>query len=269
MRVDKNTCSKETGVKNTMVRRNKKRQMAAGAFSVLLLLLSWQTTVLGVTQYDCENNVHAYEVTIEKEAAETEDGVRRYSCVLCGDTYEEVIPMYGHVFGEWVEETEATCQTPGQRYRVCIQHEHETQVRETEAIAVSDHQYEVQEQEATCSEAGQITYTCIWCGDIYTEETAATGHQFGAWIVAEEATASAEGYRYRVCANDPTHIEEEVIPPLSTPINTADVLLTGANISVAWVFGVSIARDCSVLVWHNRKMKAFLKLKNAKGGLRP
>lgn len=44
-------------------------------------------------------HVHAYTETI-KEPTCTEDGAKIYTCE-CGDTYSEVIPALGHLFGKW------------------------------------------------------------------------------------------------------------------------------------------------------------------------
>ena len=45
-------------------------------------------------------------------------------------------------------------------------------------------------------------------------ETAVTGHAWGEWEVVKQASASEEGLMRRVCANDPSHVEEEIIPKL-------------------------------------------------------
>ena len=39
-----------------------------------------------------------------------------------------------------------------------------------------DHEYELTENTATCTEAGTATYTCTKCGDSYTEDVPAKGH---------------------------------------------------------------------------------------------
>ena len=42
----------------------------------------------------------------------------------------------------------------------------------------------------------------------------ATDHDWGEWEVVTEPTTETEGLRRRVCKNDPSHVEEEVIPKL-------------------------------------------------------
>lgn len=45
-------------------------------------------------------------------------------------------------------------------------------------------------------------------------DIAASGHAWGEWEVVKQASANEEGLMRRVCANDPSHVEEEIIPKL-------------------------------------------------------
>ncbi len=71
----------------------------------------------------------------------------------------------------------------------------------------------------TCTEAGGYDKV-IYCANCPAElsrrhvETAATGHVWGEWQVIKQATVSEEGLMRRTCANDPSHVEEEIIPKL-------------------------------------------------------
>ncbi|MBE6574160.1 MAG: hypothetical protein E7652_07190 [Ruminococcaceae bacterium] len=62
-------------------------------------------------------HVHSYE-EITTPASCTEDGEIVYTC-SCGDSYSEVIPAIGHLFGEWETVIEATATTDGEERRVC------------------------------------------------------------------------------------------------------------------------------------------------------
>ena len=70
-----------------------------------------------------------------------------------------------------------------------------------------------------CTSAGvydEVT-RCALCGMELSRthvETAATGHTWGEWEVIKQATTSEEGLMRRTCTNDPSHVEEEVIPKL-------------------------------------------------------
>ena len=56
------------------------------------------------------------------EPTETENGIRTYTCSICGHTKTEVIPAVGHVhnYGSLVPRVEPTCNTPGhEAYYYC------------------------------------------------------------------------------------------------------------------------------------------------------
>ena len=61
------------------------------------------------------------------------------------------------------------------------------------------HSYESRvTKEATCTESGTKTYICL-CGDSYTEQLAALGHEFSAWKDIEAATYTEHGVSVRFC----------------------------------------------------------------------
>ena len=67
-----------------------------------------------------------------------------------------------------------------------------------------DHKYKLTENTATCLEDGTATYTCIKCGDSYTESVAATGHSFttkASSSKATDATCTAAATYYVRCDN--------------------------------------------------------------------
>lgn len=68
----------------------------------------------------------------------------------------------------------------------------------TEDPGEHTHTYEkTDEQAATCTEDGWITYTCS-CGDSYTDVIPAAGHQFTETVV--DATCTEAGYIEKVCS---------------------------------------------------------------------
>ena len=89
-------------------------------------------------------------------------------------------------------------------------------VRTEEAAAAEPHVHDYQStvtKERSCTEPGEISYTCKGCGDTWTE-TVPAGHAWGAWTVTQPATGTAEGEQARVCSVCGT-AQTEVIPPLS------------------------------------------------------
>ena len=97
---------------------------------------------------------HSYTETITKQPTCTEAGEKTYTCD-CGDTYTVVIPATGHHYGD-----DDKCTGCGE---LNPDHKHSY----TETIT----------KQPTCTEKGEKKYTC-GCGDSYTEEIAAKGHNF-------------------------------------------------------------------------------------------
>ncbi len=65
----------------------------------------------------------------------------------------------------------------------------------------------------TCTEPGIETYTCD-CGDSYTEEIPAKGHDEGEWSTVVEPTCTTEGKKVLKCTTCGEVLKEEVIPAL-------------------------------------------------------
>ena len=74
------------------------------------------------------------------------------------------------------------------------------------------------DKEPTCTENGSQSIHCDVCNAINQDRVRvikATGHKWSAWEVTKEASETEEGSRRRVCENDATHVEIEVIPVLA------------------------------------------------------
>ncbi len=69
---------------------------------------------------------------------------------------------------------------------------------------------------ATCTVPGNTAgWYCEDCGCyISGEAQPALGHSWGEWVVVKQATTDETGLMRRTCANDPSHVEEQVIPKL-------------------------------------------------------
>ena len=136
-------------------------------------------------------------------------------------------PEHQHQFGDWQIVTEASCFQDGLLRRVCACSEEETKV----SPMFGSHDYiETSRTESTCTELGQIEYSCSRCGDFNCEELplgdhtysseyssdenghwkSATcfhsdlkkdyeEHSFGNWQTIEEATCENDGLEKRVC----------------------------------------------------------------------
>lgn len=78
----------------------------------------------------------------------------------------------------------------------------------------AQHEFQVEILEyATGEKDGLREYTCIYCGDSYTEIIPRTGHRFGEYLIKQEADCAHEGVRYRICEH--CGLEEHEIIPFS------------------------------------------------------
>ena len=166
---------------------------------------------------------HEYQSAVTKEATCTEAGIRTYTC-SCGDQYTEEIDAAGHqeVKDPAVEPTETTeGKTEGSHCGVCGE-----VLKAQESIPAlgkpeePGHRHTYQSavtKEATCTEAGIRTYTCS-CGDQYTEEIDAAGHQEvkdPAVEPTETTEGKTEGSHCGVCGE--VLKAQESIPALGKP----------------------------------------------------
>ena len=120
---------------------------------------------------------HNYHSVITKPTC-TDKGYTTHTCSNCGDIYtDNEVAAKGHIAG-----AEATC-TANQTCTVCG----------TELKAAIGHDYDVTVIAPTCTEKGYTKYTCLNCGDSYTEnEVAAKGHTPGAEATCTEPQKCTE-----------------------------------------------------------------------------
>ncbi|WP_294571232.1 CAP domain-containing protein [uncultured Subdoligranulum sp.] len=105
--------------------------------------------------------------TVITPATCTTEGVRTYTCALCGATKDEAIPALGHAFGEWQTTKEPTCTEPGEQTRTCTR----CGETETQPVAMLGHTWDagVVTTEPFCNKEGVMTYTCTVCQATRTE----------------------------------------------------------------------------------------------------
>lgn len=125
----------------------------------LVVVLSFVLTGCG-----CE---HEYdEGKITKEATCKKEGVKTFTCQLCGEEKTEAVPLAEHTYDSGKVTKEASCTEEGERTLTCKVCGNE----KVEAIKMKDHDYEEKiTKEATFTEEGIKTFTCKTCGDSYTK----------------------------------------------------------------------------------------------------
>ncbi len=147
----------------------------------------------------CKHQWDAGKVT--KEANCCTEGLIHYTCTLCGEGRDAVVPVNPdvHTGVTHVENAkEPTCMTPGYSGdQVC---ECGRIVGVGVEIPVVDHVYEETVTPPTCTEDGYTTYTCVYCGDSFTEVTDwAMGHIYDAGVVTKAPTATENGEKVHTC----------------------------------------------------------------------
>lgn len=78
-------------------------------------------------------------------------------------------------------------------------------------------------KDATCTEKGEIAYTCTVCGEKRIEETEASGHEWGEWQTVQEATCTEQGTKERTCSRCSETEMEKVPAQGHDPVSTTAI----------------------------------------------
>ena len=111
---------------------------------------------------------HEYDSgVISKEATCTDEGIKTFTCTLCGGTYDETINIVPHTFDEGTITKEPTCNEKGVKTFTCTK----CKTTKEEEIPCIEHTYtDKVTLEPTFDTEGVRTFTCEVCGEKYTEE---------------------------------------------------------------------------------------------------
>lgn len=144
-----------------------------------------------------DGSIHIHDESIVEGYAATcyADGMSNgLACSLCGEVFTEqhVIESKGHELRD--EVVPATHDCKGYTLTSCENCDYSKVGSWTDAL---DHDYaEEVTKEATCTEDGEITFTCD-CGESYTQPLPKTGHDCEA--VVTDPTCTEEGYTTYTC----------------------------------------------------------------------
>ena len=141
---------------------------------------------------------------ITKEATETEEGVKTYTCKICGETKTESIPVTSHHWDQGTITKKATCTENGEKMYRCT--DADCDKTYVEMIPATGHQHtEVRDKkDATCEKDGYSGDTyCKDCGQLISKGAVvkATGHSWDSGKVTEAATCKKEGTKTYACKN--------------------------------------------------------------------
>ena len=172
---------------------------------------------------------HSYEEKITLEPTAETAGIKTFSCIYCGHSYEEIIPVL----------------------ELTSEHVHSFKI--TKNI------------EPTCDTAGEKIEECSICGEIVISESKAIGHKYGEWIVDKKENFFEDGHRYKVCEHNENHIIEEIIPKRITgEVTPVAVGLNIGNLAFILLWIIMIGAELRILKWERTeraKRKAYLSKK--------
>ncbi len=168
------------------------------------------TTELDVIIFAFSHPLENLVKTERVEPTHTEDGnIEYYTCTLCGDSFSEescvnevesvVIPASGHNHGDWITDTEATCDTDGLMVRICSCGD-----RIEQAIPATGHSYGnwQTETESDCENDGLRVRICSVCGDRIELVIPAIGHDYElSYTDPTDDTLGYTTYTCKVCGD--------------------------------------------------------------------
>ena len=140
---------------------------------------------------------HDYKAVVTEPTCEG-IGYTTYTCSVCGDSYvDDIVKALGHDYEEVV--TAPTCDKMGYTTHTCKACGVSFVDSFTEAL---DHDFvKTVTKEPTCTEEGEMTFTCAHegCGETYTQPIPKTDHELEETKV--EATCTEYGYVTYSCKN--------------------------------------------------------------------
>lgn len=135
------------------------------------------------------------------------NGVKTYTCTVCGATKTEDIPGPGHIFTDIV--TEPTCTARGYTTYICACG-YSYIGNYVDALGHDWNAGEVT-TEPTCTANGEKTFTCTACGETKTVITDALGHDYAVTVV--KATCTTAGYTRYTCTVCQHNFITELVQP--------------------------------------------------------
>lgn len=125
-------------------------------------------------EYSAEESIEATCYAVGKDVTK---------CSVCGETHTDVVPKTAHNFGELTPTNETPSMGTADVCHVVYIHTCQNDgcgFSEKKEVEVSEHNFSKQiTTAATCSQNGQMTYTCNQCGFVKTEAYAdATAHNY-------------------------------------------------------------------------------------------
>ena len=153
-----------------------------------------------INVYRCEH--HWDQGEIITEATCTEEGEKKFTCSICGNTKTEKVSTTDHQHMEIRNQKNPTCKEAGYSGDTYCA-DCGVKISSGKTIAkTKNHNWDggVITTEPTCTERGEKTFTCTICGNTNTKKVNATGHSYGAYKVVKEPTNKRKGLKSKTCS---------------------------------------------------------------------
>ena len=135
---------------------------------------AWRYTDGDWQYFEVSTDNHIWDAgVVTREATERENGICTYTCTLCGDTKEEIIPALPHKHSYDAVVIAPTCTEKGYTTHTCSCGD--SYVDTYTAALGHDWDSGTVTKEPTATETGIRTYTCTRCSATKTETIPATG----------------------------------------------------------------------------------------------
>ena len=149
-----------------------------------------------ITVHECDNHWNDGEITTEPTCIK--EGVKTFTCTICGDTKTETISKAAdkHLHSEIRDKKDATCKDEGYTGDTyCTDCGKKISSGKT-IVKTDNHNWNTGEitTSPTCKDTGVKTFTCTICGNTKTETVKATGHQHTEIRNKKDATCKEKGY---------------------------------------------------------------------------
>lgn len=160
-------------------------------------------TVCGAFELDNQEIMpmlkHDYKWTVLKNETCYADGLKKATCKVCGDTFNETIPAVDHTYGEWYVTVKPTCTEEGEEEHKCVV----CGAQKTRPVEKAAHvPRTVAAIEATCEKSGRTEEViCFVCKNVLVahEYVAPTGHDFYIVDDVTPATCMSTGVGHQYC----------------------------------------------------------------------
>ena len=170
---------------------------------------AWRYTDGDWQYFEVSTDNHIWDAgVVTREATERENGICTYTCTLCGDTKEEIIPALPHKHSYDAVVIAPTCTEKGYTTHTCACGDSYVDTY-VDALGHAWDNGKVT-KEPTETETGVKTFTCTRCGETRTETMPVIPHVHSYKDVVTAPTCTAKGYTTHTCSCGDSYVDTYV-----------------------------------------------------------